>query len=634
VDFFEYQDQARRKTLFLAGLFVLAIIAIICLVYFFVWLILVNFQSEFNAQLVDAGPLDPILLAVCAFGVLTLVGLGSGYKVLQLRSGGVAVAEMLGGRLLAPESDDPGERRVLNVVEEMSLASGVAVPPVYVMDDKGINAFAAGYAPDDAVIGVTRGCMELLTRDELQGVIAHEFSHILNGDMRLNIRLMGLVHGLLVIGLTGRIILRHAFRSGRSRGMERRGRGSGMPLPLILLGAGLMVAGSMGSFWGRLIKAAVSRQREFLSDAAAVQFTRNPQGISGALKKIGGLDSRIGSTNAAEAAHMFFSQAVSSLSGGFLATHPPLKQRIIRIEPDWDGTFPRLEGLKPPPVWSAPPGEKPILKTAVSQTGRVDQEHLTYARELLDDLPEPLLHGARDPYAARALLYALFINSRPASRDAQFGILCSRADKELLQLVERYLPLLNSRSANIRLPLMDLAMPAMKELSPAQFFAFESDLQAMIKADAHPALLEWTMYRILEKRLGAHFRPKTRELTGYEAVSQMKEEAALLLSALAHAGHKVQDEARQAFDQGADFLELWGRLSFIPREKCSLSDLDQALSRLSRLAALEKRLLLGACAACIAFDRQVSLDQGELFRAVSDYLDCPMPPLLPGQPLN
>ncbi len=627
MDFFENQDRARRRTWLLSGLFVLAVTAIICLVYFFVWLVLVNFQSDHNVQLVDQSPWNPLVFSGCALGVLILVAFGSGYKILQLRHGGPAVAEMLGGRLLAQDSADPGERRILNVVEEMSLASGVPVPPVYVLDDKGINAFAAGYSPDDAVIGVTRGCMELLSRDELQGVTAHEFSHIFNGDMRLNIRLMGVIHGILIIGLTGRAILRTAFRRGGRRNMS-------LPLPMILLGAGLMAAGSLGSFCGYLIKAAVSRQREFLSDAAAVQFTRNPQGIAGALKKIGSLGSRVESTGAPEAAHLFFCQAVSSFSGSLLATHPPLDLRIRLIDPDWDGTYPRMEGLKSSPVWTAPQGEKPILQSALSQVGQVDPEHLSYARELLEAMPEPLLHAAREPYEARALLFALLMDNAPALRKSQLDVLRARDDNSLSAMVERFLPLLDSQGTKIRLPLLDLAMPAMKELSPDQFAGFQSALEEMVKDKDNQALFQWSLQKILEKRLGTYFRPEKRELSGHEAVVQMRDEAGLLLSVMARAGHELSEEARQAFDQGADFLGLWGRLTFREEKKDTLKELDQSLERLKRLAPLEKRLLLGACAACIAFDRQVSSSQGELFRAVSDFLDCPMPPLLPGQPLN
>ena len=250
-------------------------------------------------------------------------------------AGGTVVAERLGGRRVFPNTIDPAERRLLNVVEEMALASGVPVPPVFLLsEEQGINAFAAGYSPSDAVVGVTRGCAEQLTRDELQGVVAHEFSHILNGDMRLNMRLIGVLHGILLMGLIGRELLRlGAFGGGGALATK-----TTAPPHLLVIGLAFMIIGFLGLFIGNLIKAAVSRQREYLADASAVQFTRNPEGIAGALKRIGAavFGSKLATPRAAEASHMYFAEGISSL----FATHPPLNDRIARIEPQWDGKYP------------------------------------------------------------------------------------------------------------------------------------------------------------------------------------------------------------------------------------------------------------------------------------------------------
>jgi len=232
--------------------------------------------------------LDPRLILLVGGSTLAVIGLGTAYKISSLRGGGPAVAEQLGGRLLHPNTDDADERRVLNVVSEMSIASGVPCPPVYMMaDETSINAFAAGNSPEDAAIGVTRGCVQKLNRDELQGVMAHEFSHILNGDMRLNLRLMGLIHGILVLGILGTVLLRSGAYGGLAAGGGRRDSGRGGAAVIILIGGAVMVIGFVGTFFGNLIKASVSRQREYLADASAVQFTRNPQGIGNALRRIG-----------------------------------------------------------------------------------------------------------------------------------------------------------------------------------------------------------------------------------------------------------------------------------------------------------------------------------------------------------
>ncbi|HOB34044.1 MAG TPA: M48 family metallopeptidase, partial [Verrucomicrobiota bacterium] len=358
MDFFEQQDKARRNTRWLAIYFaagvaflVLAIYAAVLVIYS--WAIAPGTEVEG----VRAAPAlwNPRLFTGVAIGTLSVVFLGSLFKTMELSRGGSAVATMLGGRLVSPNTEDPDERRLLNVVEEMALASGVPVPQVYVLDnERGINAFAAGHSTSDAAIGVTRGCVQLLNRDELQGVIAHEFSHILNGDMRLNLRLMGLIFGILCIAVIGRILLRTGSRTYR---LGARNRG-GNPLPL--LGLALLLIGYVGVFFGRLIQAAVSRQREFLADASAVQFTRNPGGIAGALKKIGGLvyGSRLESAHAEEASHMFFGNGLSNAWFSLMATHPPLVERIRAIDPAFDGRFPRVsaaEVKEPPAKESAAP---------------------------------------------------------------------------------------------------------------------------------------------------------------------------------------------------------------------------------------------------------------------------------------
>ena len=338
MNFFEHQDQARRKTGMLVGLFVVAVAGLIVGTYVLIMSLYLGGLEQASQQremlINQFGPdtfWRPDIFVGVALAVFLVVGGGSLYKTAQLSGGGEPLALSLGGRRLLSDSSDPVERKVLNVVEEMALASGLPVPPVFMMDrEQGINAFAAGYQPEDAVIGVTRGCVENLSRDELQGVIAHEFSHILNGDMRLNIRLIGIVHGILLVGLIGYYTLRIAAASGSRRSSNDKGGGG---LAFLGLGLGLMAIGFIGTLIGNLIKAAVSRQREFLADASAVQFTRDPNGIAGALKKIGGFNagSKVTVAKATEASHMFFATGVAEL----FATHPPLAKRIARIDAFW-----------------------------------------------------------------------------------------------------------------------------------------------------------------------------------------------------------------------------------------------------------------------------------------------------------
>lgn len=329
MDFFAHQEQARKHTKVLVIYFVIAVLCIIASVY--IASLLIFFSTHAN-QAPGVPPAefvlwDPRLFLYVVLGTLGVVSIGSLYKTAALAKGGSAVAESLGGRLVNPDTSDPDERKLRNVIEEMAIAAGVPVPKIYVLDDeKTINAFAAGHTPDDAAIGVTRGCMTLLSREELQGVLGHEFSHILNGDMRLNLRVMGVIFGILCLAVIGRVLI---YSRGGGRGRN----------PMMFLGLALIVIGAIGMFFGRLIQAALSRQREFLADASSVQFTRNPAGLSGALQKIGGVGSQVESAHAGEASHMFFENGMGKPFLGALATHPPLDERIRAIDPGWDGEF-------------------------------------------------------------------------------------------------------------------------------------------------------------------------------------------------------------------------------------------------------------------------------------------------------
>jgi Zn-dependent protease with chaperone function len=557
---------------------------------------------------------------------------------------------MLGGRLLDPGTTDPDERRLLNVVEEMSIASGTPVPPVYLLPDDSVNAFAAGFSPSDAIIGVTRGCMQLLSRDELQGVIAHEFSHILNGDMRLNIRLIGVLHGILMISLVGYFIFRSVALAGR--GSRRRdGKGGGGVLAILLLGVLLMVIGYVGVFFGRLIKSAVSRQREFLADASSVQFTRNPDGIAGALRKIGGLSSgsRISSPHAESASHMFFENALGAPFLGLLATHPPLAVRIKRIDPTFDGTFPKVErpdtgraalkdeypgasavaGVAAPAPSSGPVEVAP--EAVMACVGTVGVGQLEYARSLRESLPEALMRAAREPYGARAVIYGLLLDRDEAAvRTRQLQRLSVKADRAVYSLTVELLAAFAGLSVQHRLPLADMAMPALQQLSNSQYAAFRQNVRYLAEADEQISLFEYTLQRTLLGHLDAAFGRTRKVPPQLYSLKPLRRECAVLLSTLAYLGTENDEEAGRAFAQAAEKLLLpSGAVRFLPADACGLAAVDAALTRLSTLAPLQKRSVLDACTTCVLADREVTADEAELLRAVADTLGCPMPPLGP-----
>ncbi len=580
-----------------------------------------------------------------SIGVGTVVLVGSLYKIMILSAGGKTVAEALGGQLIPQNTDDLKQRKLLNVVEEMAIASGTPAPPVYVLvGEPGINAFAAGFSPRDAVIGVTQGTIDHLSRDQLQGVIAHEFSHIFNGDMRLNIRLMGVLNGILIIGFIGYYLL-------YSASFSRRGRSSGNNAGGILaLAIGLMVIGFAGTFFGGLIKAAVSRQREYLADASAVQFTRNPDGIAGALKRIGGLEfgSKVENPGAPEVSHAFFAQGVSGFMQSLAATHPPLAKRILRIDPNWDGKFdssdktdsPRdeEERVKKETMTREELAEKVAtvitgaamadVAHAIDQIGNPKPETINHARVLIAELSMIIKEAAREPYGARAVIYSLVLDPGREVRGRQLGHLREHADPDVFVLTHKLLPDLDGLDIKYRLPIIDIAIPALKQLSLGQYQAFRDNLVALIEMDSRVDLLEWSLQKILFSHLDGQFFKLARTKTRYSNLGQLKQEIGLILSVMAHAGQQDQNNIEEAFSAAAKTLKISG-LQFVVKNKISLADLDRSLQKLEKLKPLAKPQLLKACATSIVNDQIISPVEIELLRAFSAVLDCPMPPIVP-----
>lgn len=612
-----------------------------------------QFTSERHVQAYDRGTdvfslaaetMNWQLFGTISIAVIAIVALGSVYKLAQLSSGGRTVAEAMGGRLLNISTRDADEKKILNVVEEMAIASGTPVPPVYLIDDDSINAFAAGFSPQDAVIGITRGCIRLLSRDELQGVIAHEFSHILHGDMRLNIRLVGILHGILVIGLIGYFFM----RSGGYQSFSRRGRNNAAAM--LFLGLGLMVVGYAGTFFGNIIKAAVSRQREFLADASAVQFTRNPTGISGALKKIGGYSrgSKLSSPHAAEYSHMYFGQGITIHLTSLMATHPPLPVRIRRIEPGWNGEFPRVDVAAAPtgdrrrfddraPAAAqfagelesmAEPAPEPAAQSALDSIGQPSHAHVQHAHDLIDGLPNHLREAAHDPFSARALVYSLLFDKHSnAVREQQWSSLRQHSHPVVFDLTRQYIEHVAELPRHCHLTLLELCIPTLKALSEPQYQVFKRNLVELIRADQRVDLFEWSLYRIVIYNVEAH-KPS---LTSHR-LQGLRAEIQQLLSVLAYAGHEQPHQAKRAYDKASVHLGL-GQLPMLSAQSIQFPMLDAALDKLRDLKPLQKPNLLKAMVACITHDNEVTPTEAELFRAIADSLDCPVPPLLAGQRL-
>lgn len=619
MDFFDQQDRARKKTGMLVGLFILAVCLVIFAVYAAVMGVVIYNSSDPNTAF-----FHPQLFFTITVITLAVIAIGSAIKISALSKGGGYVAERLGGTLVSPSTRDPDQRRLLNVVEEMAIASGTPVPPVYLLEaEPGINAFAAGFTPSDAVIGITRGACQQLTREELQGVIAHEFSHILNGDMRLNIRLMGYLGGIMVISAIGETILRSTnFRSSRS---GRSGKGGGQVLILAFL---LLVIGYLGVLIGRLIQSAVSRQREYLADASAVQFTRST-GIADALKKIGGFPdgSEIESPGAGEACHMFFGRAIWSL----FATHPPLVDRIRKIEPGFTGVFITetipaasmgdVQPLAPMQAGQSLPVQADTVKNSV---GNITPDNVAYSAAVLAAIPEPVKEEAKDILGAWAVVCALLLDKAPEQRENQIRTLGKTAPDPLLRQLAIVTPRIKELAPELRLPVLDIAISTLRQMSSEQHAVLQDHIRILVEADGRMSLFEFVLKEVIHYRLQAVLVPPGPKVP-YRNISPLADDAAVLLSALAHAGHRERSSVQSAFQAAVAALPLRGEKMTL-RTDASFKGLHQALERFARASFGVKKAIFGACCQCVLFDGTVSITEAELLRAVAYAVGIPVPP--------
>ncbi|RZI43865.1 peptidase [Herbaspirillum sp. HC18] len=625
MNFFQHQDQARRQTRTLIVLFALAVIAIIAavnIVLAVVW----SWTATGYVPGMHAYPRG--FFVTNTMVTLALIVGGTLIEMFNLRDGGDAVARMAGGRLVSPATTDLQERRLLNVVEEVALASGIACPRVYLLDkEESINAFAAGYNQNEAVVTVTRGTLARLTRDELQGVVAHEFSHILNGDMRLNIQLIGLLFGIQMIAGFGQHLIDFGSRSWTVR--DRDEKGPSARLVLFATGAALLVIGYIGVFFGRLIKAAVSRQREFLADASAVQFTRNADGIGGALRKIGGLTrtmklgSRIDHPNAEQLSHLFLGAPKASLVSGLFATHPAIEERLQRI-------YGRpVESLDAPELPRDDSGGETLPDIPYVATGFAQSSAPALWVTNGDDahqapLPPELDHALRNPQGACAAVHALLLGDG-TERDAQTAILNEGSAQRAAHarfLVNEIAKLPKSA----RLPLLDMAMPALKQLPQTEKDALLQTADRLIAADNKLTLAEFVLQTVLARRLDARAgRPVP---VHYHQLGVLKGDCIVLLSLTAHvAASAATVDAVELFAAGAASC---GEAGVSSQDLLAVAALDydrvrQALDRAHQLAPLAKPILVKALLAASGDITPMPVASADLLRAMCAALEAPVP---------
>jgi len=631
MNFFQHQDDARRKTGLLIILFCFAVLGIVAMVTVLVAYTIWSGAGD-SVSIAQYGLghyITPELLGKTSLGVSGVIGAVILYKWLQLRGGGKIIAERLGGRLLNPSTSDFNERQLLNVVEEMAIAAGLPVPPVYLLEENGINAFAAGHSQNNAVIGITRTAIEQLNREQLQGVIAHEFSHILHGDILINLRLIAVLSGILFIGQAGYSLMRSS-RYSRSKNSSQGA----------LLGLGLIVIGFIGSFFGKMIKAAVSRQREYLADASAVQYTRNPDGIAGALKVIGGSTggSIITATNTEENSHLFFSNGLKfNLNiASAMSTHPPLSDRIKRIQPTWDGEFiaqaiasstkktskesnPKYISVKNSNLTS---GVTSSLAGTIASIGQVSGQAVTTATQIIHSIPTQLLEASRDSYYAQVIVFGLLLDTENSViKEEQLRKL--EIYKGLRDRTEQSIPYLDKLYTEQRLPLIELCVPALKQLSAQQYKQFKKLVKFFVERDGKVDLFEWMLQELLQHYLAGEFNErKTSTKNNISSIRQVDRECIELISLLAQQGHRDQQQAQHAFEQAIFMLEL-GSGFFLTKEAINLKSISENLVRLRHLKPKLKIKLLNALSVCIKSDNEITLKERELFRLFSSLLDCP-----------
>jgi len=641
LNFFDAQDQARRTTRRLVFLYIVATILIVIGITGIVGIALFNFTDAGYEQSASGffAQQAPLLVGTAVLATLFILG-STLYKISLLSAGGGRVALDMGGTLVSTEVRDPLRQRLRNVVEEMAIASGVPVPEIYVLEEEsGINAFAAGYAPGDAAIAVTRGTLELLDRDELQGVIAHEFSHILNGDMRLNIRLMGVLFGIMVLGLIGRMIIRGGYHT--SIVSSRRNRNAPV---VMIIGLGLALLGAIGVFFARVIKAGVSRQREYLADASAVQFTRQNTGLANALKKIGGYSqgSILLSANAEEVSHMLFGSGAKLSS--LLATHPPLTERIRALDPAFkESDYPDIDERRAQAIvdgsatgldagmTSAVAGGTTVaaLDSITAMVGHPENEHVEYAGHLRQSIPNTLYDAAHSSELAYLLVIALVLDRSGRTVERQLVLAEEQLGHRRTDLLRKYYGELASTGAEYRLPLLEIAFPALK-LRPNPQLTFLVELTGrLIELDGEIDLYEYCFYRILMGSLDQAVDPSGKRVGARTERKAVRGAAVTLLSVIARHGHDSKVESAQAYAAGVVVFGGWALdADYNPDLDYSVSLLDKSLDVLLTLNSKGQQMLLKAICAVVMFDGQLTVTETELIRAICASLGCPLPPIL------
>lgn len=643
MNFYKSQDQARKKTKILVFYYCLAILGVISVTYVALALLKMQFMPAYEIEggrfVKTSAFFDLHFFLWVAGGTILVIGSGSIYKSMQLSQGGGVVAQSLGGRPVDPNTRDSGERQLLNVVEEMAIASGVPVPQVWIMDDDdGINAFAAGTTLGNAVIGVTRGTMQRLNRSELQGVIGHEFSHILNGDMLLNIRLLCMLHGLLLLSIVGQGMIRVVFYSGGSRDRE----GQALQLALAAVGLVITITGAVGAFFANMIQAAISRQREYLADASAVEFTMDPNGLTGALRKIGGasMRSKVSSPSASEVQHMFFSEA-GLFTYGF-SSHPPLEERITLIDPSWDGSFLestthsyREQGSVKHEAKSAPNSANMVMAGAMMDVlgddmGNSSHTNLRKGQQVMEGIEAEWHDATHDKYQAQLLIFGMLIAGDKQLRKKQLRHLEEAVGKEMAELAKQWHKELAECHSHQCITLIDLCIPTLRRISNREYEDFINLTQWLIHSDDSVDLFEFMLQKMLQRHLDSHFYGEQKVKIKFQHMNGVASQVNTIASTMCGIGANSEEDVHLAYASISPLFEEYGcpKMELLPPDACGLDAIDAALQQLKCTTPMVKKQILHLCGKAVLFDDQITSEEAELLRAVADAMGCAVPPFV------
>ena len=629
MDFFAHQEAARRQTRWLVIGFILAIGAVVVALDAVLLTILSRAHSDeygYQQSPLEYGFSNPGVIVFCTLLVLAVIGCASAFKAMTLRGGGGVVARSLGGVRVERDTSDLKRKRLHNVVEEMAIASGVPMPEVYVLEqESAINAFAAGHTPANAAVAVTQGALDRLNRDQLQGVIAHEFSHVLNGDMRLNIQLMGWLFGLFVIALIGRTIIR-VGPSGRKSGAA-----------IYFAAVALVVLGYIGLLAGRILQAAVSRQRERLADASAVQFTRNPIGLKDALIKIAGLDqgSRIKAADAEQVAHMLFAPGLSRV----FATHPSIAERIKSLDPSFDPRkLSRIVAEMPQDmldvdeltqaqaVMSHAAPVAVVPKAIAAQVGHPETVHVRRAQELRVGLPAALREFVETSGRARALIVGLLLSRDSGVRVEQMRIVERSLGSSDLATVNEISETLRDLAPMLRLPALLQLFPALRRSTLEERQALSKLVDELTHADARVDVFEYCLAKLLETL----FRDEidARAPHGRLSLESAQQAIHVLFAVLARAGAADEQQARRAYEAGMHAVFPMRRPEYATYEDWP-QRLDAALPTLEKLHPFAKQVVIEGLVRAVSHDDVLNVEEAELLRTACALMHCPLPPILP-----